>query len=279
MKNFGEGLIQPRCGEEDRGRTAIGAGLLSLSLAAPNANAAAPILEGLGAPVGIASAADGSTFISNWSGGTVERIDANGKRSIFLHGIAAPAGIAVDPAGAVFVSSYSEDYILRVDPDGTQKRVIENLATPTGLAFANDGKLLVANRASGEILSVDVATGQSETVAKSLSLPVGVVQMPDGSVVVSQYGGRVTRVHGNGSVEELGSGFVRPGVGIVADGRDAVFVVDNGASGVRRVAFDGTSHVIVKGLPGSAVALDRDHSGNLLVGTWGSGHVYRVPVR
>ena len=113
-------------------------------------------------------------------------------------------------------------------------------------------------------------------VARGLSLPVGVVEMPDGSIVSSQYGGRVTRILSDGMVQELGQSFNRPGVGILADGDDAVLVIDNGASVVRRVSFDGQSSVVVDGLSGSAVALGRAANGDLLVGTWGSGNIYRV---
>jgi virginiamycin B lyase len=48
------------------------------------------------------------------------------------------------------------------------------------------------------------------------------------------------------------------------------------ASVVRRVSFDGQSCVVVDGLSGGAVALGRAANGDLLVGTWGSGNIYRV---
>ena len=168
----------------------------------------------------------------------------------------------------MFVSSYSGDIIVRVGPDGKRKTVADGLATPTGIAFARDGRLLVANRSSGEIVALDTKTGYRAVV--------GVVEMPDGSIVSSQYGGRVTRILSDGMVQELGQSFNRPGVGILADGDDAVLVIDNGASVVRRVSFDGQSSVVVDGLSGSAVALGRAANGDLLVGTWGSGNIYRV---
>jgi virginiamycin B lyase len=178
---------------------------------------------------------------------------------------------------AIFVASYSGDYIVRVAPDGTPTRVSEGLATPTGIAFAANGRLLVANRAAGEILSIDVSNGSRRVIARGLSLPVGIVEMGDGSVVASQYGGRVTRILADGSTQELGQSFSRPGVGILADGPNAVVVIDNGAGLVRRVAFDGRSEVIAEGFEGSAVALGRARNGDLLVGTWGAGAIYRTP--
>lgn len=231
---------------------------------------------GFNAPTGLASGPDGSLYITNWGGGTVERITTDGTRTTFFNVIASPAGIVIDKTGSVYVASYSGDYITRIDPDGKHARIAENLATPTGLAFSGDGLLLIANRASGEVLSLNLQTGERRILADSLSLPVGVVEMPDSSLVVSQYGGRVTRVMPNGSRQELGQSFDRPGVGILADGADAVLVIDNGAGLVRRVTFDGRSSEVSEKLPGSAVALCRDHSGNPMVGTWGTGALYRI---
>ena len=51
-------------------------------------------------------------------------------------------------------------------------------------------------------------------------------------------------------------------------------VIDNGASVVRRVSFDGQSSVVVDGLWGSAVALGRAANGDLLVEV--TGNIYRV---
>lgn len=250
--------------------------IATVLISAAGAYAIEPFLQGFSAPVGIHAYGGTSLLVSNWSGGTVERVQADGRRSVFLDNIVSPAGIATDATGAVFVSSYSGDIIVRVGPDGKRKTVADGLATPTGIAFARDGRLLVANRSSGEIVALDTKTGYRTVVARGLSLPVGVVEMPDGSIVSSQYGGRVTRILSDGMVQELGQSFNRPGVGILADGDDAVLVIDNGASVVRRVSFDGQSSVVVDGLSGSAVALGRAANGDLLVGTWGSGNIYRV---
>ena len=234
------------------------------------------VYTGFNAPTGLASGPDGALYISNWAGGTVERIAIDGARTIFSNAIASPAGIVVDKTASVYVSSYSGDHITRIDPDGKHTRIAENLATPTGLSFSADGHLLIANRASGEVLSLNLQTGERRVLFDSFSLPVGVVEMPDRSLVVSQYGGRVTRVMPDGSRQELGQSFVRPGVGILVDGADAVLVIDNGAGLVRRVTFDGRSSEVSEKLPGSAVALGRDYNGNLMVGTWGTGALFRI---
>lgn len=236
-----------------------------------------PLYDGFRSPVGLACDAQGTMYITNWGGNTVERITRDGRRSVFIDDIASPAGIAIDRDGSIYVSSYAGNYIMRYSPDGTSRRMADGLATPAGISLAEDGRLLVANRAANEILAMDVKTGTCTVLADGFATPVGVVEMADGSIVVSQYGGRVTRVTSTGKRQELGQDFVRPGVGIVADGNDAIVVVDYGGGVVRRVFFDGQTSVVVRGVSGSPVALARDHLGALLVGTWEAGHVYRVP--
>ncbi|MGO4832037.1 serine/threonine protein kinase [Rhizobiaceae sp. 2RAB30] len=283
------GFTSRRGKRHDRNSSPLGGGLRSRARSYSRLSAHDPdcrlrksripekLWDGFSAPTGIAVHPDGAVYVSNWGGSTVERIAPDGARSTVLEGIASPAGIAIDAKGTVFVSSYSGDYIVRIAPDGKGTRVAENLATPTGIAFSTDGRLLVANHAAGEILSIDPSSGSSRVLVRSLSLPVGVTEMEDGSVVASQYGGRVTRILIGGSTQELGQSFSRPGVGILSDGPDAVVAIDNGAALVRRVSFDGRSEVVAEGFEGSAVALGRAWNGDLLVGAWGAGAVYRIP--
>ncbi|KAA9000756.1 serine/threonine protein kinase [Affinibrenneria salicis] len=249
--------------------------LFMLSIIHP-AIAAETAYQGFQSPTGIVEVADVGIYVTDWSANTVTRIDTQGRRSVIVKDLPAAAGLAIDDMGSLFITSYSADYILRIDPDGATRRISGNLSTPTGIAFAHDGRLLVANRGSGEVISLDVSSGQVKKVADSLSLPVGVVEMADGSIVVSQYGGRVTRIMRNGSQQEIGRDFTRPGVGILADGPDAVLIVDNGAGVLRRVSFDGTSSVVADNLSGNAVALGRGVNGDVLIGCWGSGIIYRI---
>ena len=219
--------------------------------------AAEAAYEEFQSPVGITSIPGKAVYVSDWSANTVTRIDQNGTRTVVAKDIPAAAGVAIDQKGALFIASYSADYIVRLDSDGSVRRIAENLSTPTGITFSRDGRLLVANRGAGQVVSVDVSTGRASLVADGFSLPVGVVEMEDGSIVVSQYGGRVTRVTRDGHKQELGTSFNRPGVGIAADGPNAVLVVDNGAGVVRRVTFDGKTSIVGEKLSGSAVALGR----------------------
>lgn len=231
--------------------------------------------DGFQSPVAIV-AQDDALYISDWSANNVVRIQKDGHRSVAASNIAAAAGLAIDTQGRLYISSYSDDYIVRLESDGTLHRIIGNLATPTGIAFARNGELLVANRAAGEVVRVNVDKGSHRVAASGFDLPVGVVEMPGGDIVVSQYGGRVTRVLVNGEKQELGQSFARPGVGIAADGNNAVLVADNGADVIRRVDFKGRTVTVSSKMAGNVVALGKGIDGEWLVGTWGDGSIYRL---
>lgn len=230
--------------------------------------------EGFQSPVAIV-ASGGALYISDWSADNVIRIGKDGRRRVLAANVPAAAGLAVDARGRLYVASYAGDYIARLDEDGRIVRIAENLATPTGIAFAKNGELLVANRASGQVLAVNVANGAKRRVSEGFDLPVGVVETADGSIVVSQYGGRVTRVLPDGSRQELGQDFVRPGVGIAADGNYAVLVVDNGAGVIRRVDFNGKTDAVTSRLGGNVVALGKGIDGEWLIGAWDGG-IYQL---
>ena len=68
-----------------------------------------------------------------------------------------------------------------------------------------------------------------------------------------------------------------PAVGLVLDpkGRDAVYAVDYGGKGVYRITLAGKTSRIETSLA-SPVALAMDQRGNLYVGTWSDGGLYRL---
>jgi len=102
-----------------------------------------------------------------------------------------------------------------------------------------------------------------------------VTQLPNGDLVVSQYSGNLTHINAEGVHKQLGSGFNRPGVGIVTVSDRLVAVVDNGAGAVRLVNVD-TGETKLLALLAShldgAVALAY-FKGRYYVGTWNDGQV------
>ena len=230
------------------------------------------VATSLHAPTGIAFNNEGEMLVTNWSGNSVVKITTQGKQQVVYSGISAPAGIVVDHNDDIYVASYQDNYILKIDNVGNASKIASGFHTPTGIAWSNTDELLVTNRSSGEIVSVNVETGAKKIVASKLGLPVGVTQLPNGDLVVSQYSGNLTHINAAGVHKQLGSGFDRPGVGIVTVSDHLVAVIDNGAGAVRLVNVDtGETKLLANHLDG-AVALAY-FKNRYYVGTWNDGQI------
>lgn len=231
------------------------------------------VSKSFNAPTGIAFDSSGAMYVTNWSGNSVVKIDTKGNKQTVYSNISSPAGIVIDKQDNIYVSSYSDDYILKITANGEAQKISDGYHTPTGIAFSNSGNLLITNRSTGEIVSLNLNSGQKEIIVRGLSTPVGVTQLPDDSLVVSQYSGRLTMIDPNGNKTELGSGFTRPGVGIVTVSPSVVAVIDNGANMVRQIDVKTKKlDTLVSSLSGAvALALYNNH---YYIGTWGDGAVY-----
>ncbi len=230
------------------------------------------VATSLKAPTGIAFNDKGEMLVTNWSGNSIVKITPQGKQETVYSGISAPAGIVVDNNNNIYVASYQDDYILKIDEKGNTSKIANGFHTPTGIAWSNTDELLVTNRSSGEIVSVNVETGAKKVVATKLNLPVGVTQLPNGDLVVSQYSGRLTHINAAGVHKELGSGFNRPGVGIITVLDHLVAVIDNGAGAVRLVNVDtGETKPLASNLGGAVALAYFKH--RYYVGTWNDGQV------
>lgn len=225
-------------------------------------------------PTGIAFDSAGAMYVTNWSGNSIIKIKTNGERETFYSDISSPAGIVIDEKDNIYVSSYSDDYILKITSSGKAQKISDDYHTPTGITFSNSGKLLITNRSTGEIVSLDLNNFKKETIVRGLSTPVGVTQLPDNSLVVSQYSGRLTLIEPNGNKTELGRDFNRPGVGIVTIAPNQVAVIDNGANMVRKIDVKTKETSTLASSLLGAVAL-AFHDNHYYIGTWDDGTVYR----
>ena len=233
------------------------------------------LASGFNAPTGIAFDSSGVMYVTNWSGSSIVKVKENGEHETFYRGISSPSGIVIDKQDNVYVSSYSGDYILKITPNGQSQKISDGYQTPTGIAFSNDGRLLVTNRSTGEIVSLDLDTKQKTIVARGLTTPVGVTQLADNSLVVSQYSGRLTMIEPNGNKTELGDQFEVPGVGIATISSNVVAVIDNGAGMLRQIDVKTKKVTNLASSLSGAVALAY-YKNNYYVGTWGDGSVYMV---
>lgn len=232
--------------------------------------------KGFQAPTGIAVDKNGNLYVSNWSGGTVTKVDAAGNHSVFAGGMGSPAGLAFDKDGNLYISDYSKNVICKVTPGGKKSAFARGFRTPTGITFNRAGELLVTNRASGEIMKVG-ASGNARLAANGLGTPVGVTEDLDGNLYVTNYGGSIIKVMTNGEKLTITNDFGRPGVGIATSRQGIIFAADNGDGCVRTIVQDGTTEIVVRNIGGCvAVAVYAD---TLYVGSWDDGAVYAYAIK
>lgn len=146
-------------------------------------------------------------YVNNLSGNSITMIKANGDREAVYSGISSPAEIMIAGEDNIYVSSYSDNYILKIVANGKSQKISDGYRTPTGITFSNLGQLLITNRSTGEIVSLDLKNDKKTVIERGLSTPVGISQLPDNSLIVSQYSGRLTLIQPNGDKIELGERF------------------------------------------------------------------------
>lgn len=229
---------------------------------------------GFSSPVGMAFDTGGNLVVSEWGAGRISRIAPDGERTVFADSLSGPSGLAIDADGAIYVASYSRDEVYRFPEGGDRDTFVTGLATPAGLGFDRAGRLLVANRRTNEILAFDKA-GNRSVVVSGLRTPVGAVHRPDGGFIVSNIGGGVTILRGDGQRIETGEALRTPGPGIAQTANGRVFVVDYGGTSIHEVFDDGRTALFADGLS-SPVGLTVSSSGDLYSADWGNGAIYRV---
>lgn len=233
----------------------------------------------LAAPAGLVVARDGSMLVSEWGGGRVVRLGAEGRREALLEGVDRPAGLAVGPDGAVVVCLLGEGRVVALDPAAPcvpPRVLLDGLRGPAGLAFDALGGLFVAERDAGRILRL-APDGTLAVVREGLVRPVGVLPAPWGGTLVTEYGGRLLHVAGDRTLRRLAPSLRCPSFGIVADARGRVFAVDHVAGEVRQILPDGATRTVRGGLRGPTALAVGPH-GALYAGTWGDGAVWRMDI-
>jgi sugar lactone lactonase YvrE len=103
---------------------------------------------GLGEPVGLVRANDGSFFYtSNAGGSSIEKVSLTGVVTPF---VSLPAGsfpqwLALDKSGNLYVSNALGQNIDKISPTGSITTLASGIAEPEGLAFDRSGNLFVAD--------------------------------------------------------------------------------------------------------------------------------------
>lgn len=111
------------------------------------------VASSLDKPHGLAFDRTGGTYINEWSGNRILKVDQEGR----LHPVADvedPVGITIGKSGDLYVAQPQAGKVSRVKLDGTRITLIEGLNEPRDPAFDEAGNLFVAETGLGRILKM-----------------------------------------------------------------------------------------------------------------------------
>lgn len=228
----------------------------------------AGIDNSIGEPFGIATK-DGITYVSDGEKGSIWKIGAEGKATVFVNGLDTPSAIALDNSGDLIVADSGTNTIRKVDKTGTISLVagVEgkpgnadgNNSTalfnaPIGIAVS-DKKIYVSDTYNDRIRVIE--NGQTRTIAGSangfadgaeakFNTPTGLAIWLDKLLVADTGNNRIRVVEPDGSVWTLAgngasdlvngtllsSSFVQP-TGVAVDPDGTIYVTDGNA--VRKI--------------------------------------------
>lgn len=135
--------------------------------------------QGLTTPYGIAFDMDENLFVAERQTGNIQRLDPDGKKSVFTQISGNPRALAFDDSNDLFVTVENRHQLLIVSPD--QEMAVyahscngRHFVAPRSFCFSPSGSLFFTD-ADGAIYSVDI---DGEVVQRARGLPD-----PDGLVV------------------------------------------------------------------------------------------------
>lgn len=143
----------------------------------------------------------GQTLVSNYTGGTVMAINADGTTQTVASGLANPQGLVQATDGSLYIATTSG--IRKRAPDGTMS--VLSTVLVDGLVMGPDGYLYGAKYSANTVYRVSPA-GVSATYMTGgpLSGPIGLSFDPSGNLIVANYGGlSIVRIKPDKSYEVM----------------------------------------------------------------------------
>jgi len=102
-------------------------------------------------PHGLAFTKTGETFINDWRGNRVYRLDAGGTLRPFAD-VEGPVGLSFGPSGDLYVAQPQAHRVTRIKPNGTKHTFATDLNEPRDPVFDLAGSLYLAETLGGRIL-------------------------------------------------------------------------------------------------------------------------------
>lgn len=254
---------------------------------------------GLNNPVSVALASNGDLFVAEYDGNQIRRITAAGASTTVMPvgTLNQPFGLGVASDGALYVdtdhdpqgmkTSLTSGTIWRVDATAQTATVVKaDMGRPRGVAVLADGRIALSDYRNHRLMVLDPQTStvtplagngcagyaDGQGTAARFSMPYGIAVLPDGSLVVADYGNqRLRTVKLDGTVGTLAGDGVNGMVDgaamqarffspedVAVDASGAIYVSDVGNHRIRRLAQGQVQTLAGDGMEGFA-----DGAGNM----------------
>lgn len=214
------------------------------------------------------------TAASGTSSTTRPHTPAGYRVAVVHRGADHPDDLVLDPSGALLYSDYTDGTISRLEADGTATVLHRGLPGPEGMVFLSDGSLVVAEEDANRLVVFHPDQSAPSVLASlpGTSVKATCHQGVDGIawdpathslVVPDPVTGTVYRISPDGATRSvLARGFVHP-VGAVVDSRGTVYVADECGGGAWRLGAGGSRVRVADAVMPDDLAFDA--AGNLLV--------------
>lgn len=153
-----------------------------------NGNPPEIFASGFNVPAGLLWAGD-KLLVANRDAGEIVEVSSDGNKKVLSKGHRSPVGMVKMPDGALVISCLHGG-IDHIAPDGTVATITDSLRNPApGMVADGDNAVVVAEYGGTTVTRVSM-DGSTKIVADGFQTPVGLVRMPDGRLLVADWGQR-----------------------------------------------------------------------------------------
>lgn len=135
-----------------------------------------------------------SLLVANRDAGEIVRVYANGTKKVLSRGHRMPVDIVKFGDDSLIISCLGGT-VERIAPDGSVTILSDQLASPSP-GLIRDGKnAVMVPDYGGTTVNRVTLNGRTETVLEGFIIPVGLVRMPDGRVMVADWGRNAASIY------------------------------------------------------------------------------------